>query len=103
MVFWPATAGLLRSKMVVSCEGRLVNTLSRSSCFGRFAVSCHFAAAASAFIALIDWNSFSATTARKLPSRTTLTTPCCFCHQQFTHLCRRILDRGAAVLHGVAA
>ena len=48
---------------------------SRSSCFGRLAVSFHFAAAASAFIALIDWNSFSATTARKLPSRTIFTTP----------------------------
>ena len=29
--------------------------------------------------------------------------PCCFCNQQFARLRRRILDRGAAVLHGVAA
>src|SRR6476469_9693994 len=57
MVFTPVAAGLLRSKIVVLCEGRLVSTLSRSSCFGRLAVSFHFAAAASAFIALTDWNS----------------------------------------------
>src|SRR5207247_1628634 len=133
MVFWPnpcesMACELLRSKIVEVCAGRLVNIASRSSCFGRRAVSCHFAVAASAFIALIDWNSFSATTARKLPSRTTLTTPgsfstaavphsvccpqildrqtkppCCFRNQKFARLRRRILDRGAAVLHGVAA
>jgi hypothetical protein len=61
--------------MVESCDGSAVTTDARSSCFGRCAFSCHFAATDSAFIALIDWNSLVATTARKLPSRTTLTTP----------------------------
>jgi hypothetical protein len=85
MVFWPAAEALPRSKMVVFCDGRLVNTASRSSCFGRLAVSFHFVAAASAFIALIDWNSFSATTARKLPSRTILTTPGSFSTAEVSH------------------
>ncbi len=75
MVFWPTADGLLCSKMVESCDGRLVRTRSKSSCFGRLGVSFHFAAADSAFIALIAWNSFLAATARKLPSRTTFTTP----------------------------
>jgi hypothetical protein len=71
--------------MVVFCEGKPVKTRGRSFWFGRLAVSCHFAAVASAFIALIDWNSFSATTARKLPSRTTLTTPGSFSTAAVSH------------------
>ncbi len=73
MVLTPTAAGLLCSKIVESFDGRRVSTLSRSSCFGRLAVSFHFAAADSTRIALIAWNSLDATTARKLPSRTILT------------------------------
>ncbi len=85
MVFWPTADGSLRSKMVESLDGRLVSMRGRSSCFGRPGVSRHFAAADSARIALIDWNSFSATTARKLPLRMTLTTPGSFSTADVSH------------------
>ena len=89
----------------------LVSTRGRSSCSGKVAVSSHFAAAASARIALIAWNSLSATTARKLPSRTTLTTPGIFStaavsqSRQLRAIARRPHDAGmhhagqAHVLH----
>jgi len=59
----------------MSFDFRPVRTASRSSCFGRLAVSFHFAAADSALHGLDRLEFLLVTTARKLPSRTTLTKP----------------------------